>query len=127
MVDRLRWRLKQAGARAIIVCQLKPMQVADVSPFNSHLDNYLREEKARGRQGFGCRTQIRLNYLKHDGFHIKPDYVSVIDRTYACAIRGVKVPDPTPIDGFVPDSVRQRWEAEWPGLTGRCQMNKDGW
>ena len=116
-----------AGAVGIVVCQLKPMQVTDVTPYNSLLDDYLREEKRSGQQGHGCRTQIHMDYLKADGYHIRPEYVSVIDKTYACAFLGIPVPYPTPFDGFLPDSVRRKWEAEWPRLGGGRPVNQYGW
>ena len=58
LVDLLRRRLKEAGAGAVVVSQLKPMQLKDVSPYNSLLSDYLRAEKAQGQGGYGCRTQI---------------------------------------------------------------------
>ena len=91
-VDRLRRVLKMAGAKAAVVCQVKPMRLGDVSPYNDHLSDYLRGQK----WGFSCRTQIRLSYLKPDGYHVRPQYDSIIDKTYACAIRGIPVIDPTP-------------------------------
>ena len=118
LVDGVRRRVMAAGAVAVVVCQLKPMQTADVTPYNELLNDYLRREKNRGRDGFACRTQIRLDYLKADGYHIKPEYSSVLDRTYACAMLGMEVPSPTPWDEFVPTSVRQKWESDWPRLVG---------
>ena len=112
-VGMLREKLMAAGANEVVVCQLKPMQVVDVRPFNYELDLYLR---ALGARGFGCRTQIRLADLKGDGYHILPQFDSVIDRTYACAIMGTPVPRPTPMDGFEPDHVRHRRHEEWPRL-----------
>ena len=117
----------EAGARAVVTCQLKPMQTTDVTPFNNALSEYLLCEKEKGRGGYGCRTQIRLDFLKNDGFHIRPEFDSVMDRTYACAFLGIPVPKPTPWDCFVPTLVRQRWEKEWPRLRGGRQMNQDGW
>ena len=108
-----------AGAVAVVVCQLKPMEITDVTPYNQLMDEYLGRERDRGRDGFGCRTQIRLDFLKPDGYHVRPDFDAVIDRTYACAFLGVPVPRPTPWDCFVPDNVRRRWELEWPRLAGR--------
>ena len=127
LVDTLRRRVMAAGAEAVITCQLKPMQVVDVTPYNELLDSYLRREKERGRDGFGCRTQIRLQYLKGDGFHIRPDFLSIVDRTYAFAFLGWDVLDPTPPDEFAPSYVRRRWEAEWPRLAGGgLQMAQHG-
>ena len=127
LVDTLRRRVMAAGAEAVIVCQLKPMQTVDVTPFNEMLDNYLRRERERGRDGFACRTQIRLQYLKGDGYHIRPDFISIVDKTYACAFLGMDVPDPTPLDDFAPSYVRRRCEAEWPRLAGGgLQMTQNG-
>ena len=97
------------------------------TPYNTLLDEYLRRETQRGRGGFGCRTQIRLDFLKSDGHHIRPEYCSVIDRTYACALLGVHVPFPTPLDEFTPSFVRQRWESEWPRLGARASTAYHGW
>ena len=127
-VDQLRQKLRAAGARAVIVCQIKPMQVTDVTPYNDALSEFLRVEQQRGRGGYGCQTQIRLNFLKSDGFHVQPMYDSTIDRTYACAIMGVPVPCPTPHDQFVPDRIRRRWETEWPRISeGQGRSMNHGW
>ena len=123
-VDKLWKRLRTAGAAAVVVCQVKPMMMKDVTPYNSLLSDYLRPLKG----GFGCRTQIRLSFLKSDGFHVKPMYDSTIDKTYACAILGIPVPCPTPIDQFLPDQLRRRWESEWPRVSGESGRNTNhGW
>ena len=98
---KLRQKLITAGASSVVVCQLKPMQVTDVTP----------------------SSQIRLNYLRNDGFHIQPMYDSIIDRTYACAIQGVPVPCPTPFDEFIPDRMRRRWELQWPRIGNGVGQN----
>ena len=121
-VDRLRRYLMR-----VVVCQLKPMEIIDVTAFNCQLNDYLRREKLAGRHGFGCRTQIRLEFLRNHGFHVWPEYDSLIDHSYACAFLGIPVPNPTPWDAFVPQSVRQRWETEWPRLIGRQPTGQDGW
>ena len=118
LVDTLRRKVMTAGAEAVIVGQLKPMEVVDVTPVNELLNQYLRRERERGRDGFACQTQTRLQHLKGDGYHIRPDYASVLDKTYACAFMGIEVPDPTPWDEFSPSFVRRRWEADWPRLVG---------
>ena len=132
-VDRLRERVRVASAVAVVVCEVKPMQVTDVRPHNSLLDSYL---SSKGRTGYGCRTQIRMNTLKPDGFHINPSEYSVLAKTYACAIQGLPVPCPTPVDDFVPLIDRRRYEAEWPrvdsqvGPQGRVSQGQNmnhGW
>ena len=123
-VDRLRKRLRVAGATATVVCQVKPMEVTDVTQHNQQVSDYLRNQVG----GYGCPTQIRLEHLKPDGFHIRPQFDSVIDKTYACAIRGVPVPSPTPLNEFLPLSMRRRWEADWPRIGGGTTQNRNhGW
>ena len=122
-VDRLRGTLCAAGASSVVTCQIKPMQATDVTPYNALLNDYL---PSQGKSGHGCRTQIRLSYLKQDGFHVEPQYDSTIDRTYACAIMGVPVPCPTPINEFIPGHMRRRWEMDWPRV-GRAQVRNNGW
>ena len=61
-LDTLHQKLQAAGAAAIVTCQVKPMQVVDVTPHNELLSNFLRE-----RNAFGCRTQIRLPFLSRVG------------------------------------------------------------
>ena len=122
-VDRLRQGLLAAGAAAVVICEAKPMQCVDVTQHNILLSEYLRNIEG----GFGCRTQIRKSYLKDkDGFHIRPEFGSILDRTYACAVLGVNVPCPTPLEDFTPDHVRRRWEREWPrvgrGWAGRAPV-----
>ena len=115
-VNRLRVTLLSAGAAAVVVCEVKPMHMIDVTPYNSLIHNYL---KAQGGNGYGCETQIRLDFLKNDGFHVRPQFDPVIDRTYACAVLGIPVPNPTPRNGFTPAHIRRQWESEWPEVGGR--------
>ena len=122
-VDKLRKRLYAAGATAVVTCQVKPMQTTNVTPYNTQLSDYLRTQ---GRLGFGCRTQIRLSYLKGDGYHVLPQYDSTIDKTYACALRGIPIPCPTPLDEFTPNHMRRSWGMDWPRV-GRGQQMNYGW
>ena len=115
-VGMLRQRLREAGATATVVCQIKPMEVVDVTAHNALLHDYLR---AQGGSGYGCLTQVRRQFLKRDGFHVLPQYDSLIDRTYACAMMGWEVPNPTPSEDFTPEYARRRYRAEWPSLARR--------
>ena len=112
-----------AGAVAVITCAIKPMQIVDVTPYNALVDEHLRSQPG----GYGCCTQIRLEHLKHDGFHVKPQFDSVIDRGYACAILGIYVPNPTGWGEFVPDSIKRRREKDWPKLPQRASADGMGW
>ena len=120
-VGRLRRGVVAAGAAAVVQCQVKPMQIVDVTLHNTLMDNYLRAQPG----GYGCRTQVRMEHLKHDGFHVKPQFDSIIDRGYACAILGLEVPCPTPMENFIPDFVKRRRDAEWPRLPQNVSVG--GW
>ena len=96
------------------------MRMVDVTPHNKHLDDFLFR---LGGTGYGIRTQIRLDYLKADGFHILPQYGSVLDKTYACAVMKIDVPCPTPRNEFMPEHIRRRWRNEWP-VVGRMGDNR---
>ena len=130
-IDRLRASLWAASAAGIVVCELKPMQIMDVSPFNRLLSDYLR---AQGDGGHGCRTQISINYIARDGYHIQHQYRSIMDRTYAYALMGKPVPCPIPPEDFIPFHVRRSWENEWPMLgvardaeRERAYVHDHGW
>ena len=128
-IHQLRRLLMARGATGVVVCQLKPMETTDVTAYNQRLHNYLLNERRHGRDGYGCGTQIRLEQLKADGYHVQTQFYGIIDRTYACAIRGINVPCPTPMDQFVPGFVRLRYESEWPSLGEgvRAENRHHGW
>ena len=130
-VHGLRCRLLMAGAEAVVICYLKPMEVRDVRPYNVTLHEYLR---AMGPTGFGCQTQVRIRDLDpRDGFHVLPQVKTVLDRTYAFAIMGLPVPCPTEEEDFIPTLVRRSYEAQWPrvGVDQRrgvgAQFANHGW
>ena len=116
-------RLWTAGASSITVCEIKPMEVKDVTPYNMALHEYLC---ATGDSGNGCRTQIRRDFLKPDGFHVQPRFLSILFKQYACAILGLDVPCPTPMEDFVPSHIRRQYEIEFPGLTSRSSNRYEG-
>ena len=126
-VERLRAGLAGTAA-SVVICEIKPMQQKDVRPYNLLLHEYLC---AQGLAVSGCRTQIRVDNLRHDGFHIRPEFVSVIDRQYACAILNMPVPCPTPFENFVPEFVKRQYDREWPALAGggnpRDRTPNHGW
>ena len=90
-VSQLRDSLKKAGVRETVICEVKPMMMKDVDPYNQRLSGYLRGQS----QGLGYPTQIRLKHLKRDGFHVRYAFQGIIDQTYAGAIKMAL----TPIDG----------------------------
>ena len=120
-VDEFRRLLISSSAAAVVICQIKPMQTVDVRPFNQSLHQYL---SSCGTANYGCLTQIRMDYLRADGTHISPKYGTVLDRTYACALRGVPVPSPTPEYDFVPYAFRRRWDDDWPRLVGNVRAGQ---
>ena len=42
--------------------------------------------------GIGYPTQVRHGHLSPDGFHVRPEYHWVIDKTYAGAMRIARPP-----------------------------------
>ena len=121
-VDRLRKRPLAAGAAAIVVCQVKPMEVCDVRPHSEAIHEYL---KSAGPNIYGSRTQIRRHFLQKDGFHIRPQFDGILDRTYACAIMGEYVPCPTPAEDFVPEFARRNFP-RLPGAYDRWDQREGG-
>ena len=119
----LRDLILSLSAAAVVVCQIKPMAVVDVRPYNQLLHNYLG---SCGEGNYGCTTQIRMDYLAADGFHVNHRYSTIIDRTYACALLGTPVPCPTSDDDFVPPIMRRRYETQWPRLEGSRGMGTTG-
>ena len=119
-VAALRELILERSAKAVVVCQLKPMKRVDVRAHTMQIHRYLL---ACGKGGYGCRTQIRMRYLKDDGFHVQPRHIAIVDKTYACALLGVYVPDPTPFGDLAPDFTRRRWENKWPRVGGRGTPN----
>ena len=115
-VAALRELILSSSAKEVVVCEMKPMTSVDVRPYNLRVHNYL---VSCGKGGWGCRTQIRIPYLRADGFHLKPQYDSVLYRTYACALVGTHVPDPTPFDDLMPEHIRRRWESQYPRPGGK--------
>jgi hypothetical protein len=79
-------------AEAVVVCEMKPMRHIDITPYNEalHLECMGRERV------YGCHTQIRMNNLVGDGFHIRMQCAAVLDRTYAYSLMGIPVPCPSP-------------------------------
>ena len=90
-ISQLRASLRKAGVRNTVVCEVKPMMIKNVDPYNHRLSGYLRGQS----QGLGYPTQIRLKHLKRDGFHVRYAFQGIIDQTYAGAIKMAL----TPIDG----------------------------
>jgi hypothetical protein len=62
-------------AQAVVVCEIKPMRLIDITPYNHAL-----HMECVGRKGvFGCHTQTRLEHLVGDVFNIRAAYKSVLD------------------------------------------------
>jgi hypothetical protein len=107
--------LKEKGAVGVTVCEVKPMTLKDVRPYSDRLRQRCKENKI----GW-CRTQLGVSSLKEDGFHVLPSFLRVMNDTYAYAIMGVQVPNPTP--------TYQKWrhrmpEREWPQVGEERELN----
>ena len=123
-LDNLRKKLWKKGAAEVIVCALKPTQRADVSEYVKGVHRYLGGMRDVDG-GHGCHTQVRLEHLRAEGLHLQPRFFYVLQQTYAYALMGKFVPDPTPLECFVPDHVRQVYQREWPAL--RASRTNHGW
>ena len=115
-VAALRELILSNSAKAVVVCEPKPMKWVDVRYSSVRIHKHL---VSVGKGGYGCRTQIRMRYLRDDGFHVQPKYDSIVDKTYACALLGVPVPDPTPFGDLEPEYSRRRWDNQFPKVGGR--------
>ena len=104
-------RSKTWGAKETVLCQVKPMRHIDVTRHNALLHEYLCVQGS-----VGCQTMIRTEYLKVDGFHVLPQFKSVLHRQFACALLGVPVPCPTPYEDFVSGNLGRQYDQEWPTL-----------
>ena len=120
----LREKTQWANARETVICQVKPMRYVDVTPHNVLLHEYLC-----GQGVSGCQTMIHMEFLKHDGYHILPQFKSVLDRQYACALLGTPVPCPTPYENFISGYIRQTYNQNWPSLSRRNEgpNSRYGW
>ena len=106
--------MRRAGAEEVVLCEVKPMQHVDVVPFNARIHALILHTEGVG----GCSTQIQHGDLGRDGYHVRPEFGSVLDRTYACAVMHRPVPCPY-FDSTIYDwhLARER-EREWPPLWG---------
>ena len=131
-LDELRKKLWNAGAADVITCSPKPTQRADMTIYSDRVNRYLKS-LGNDDAGHGCATQVRLWHLRGDGLHLQPRFFHVLQKTYAYALMGKYVLDPTPLDEFAPDYVRQAYRADWPlmnrggGESGRAPNTHYGW
>jgi hypothetical protein len=106
--------LLEKGAVGVCVCEVKPMNFMDVTPYSKAIHSASLRMRAQGHQVQGMQTQTGVSHLKKDGFHILPSFAGVLDRTYACAVIGVPVPCPTPSwDRYRDPSLKDRWPIPW--------------
>ena len=99
--------LEEAEATAVVAVEIKPMRHINVIPHNESLHHLL----VARRGVYGCHTQIRMEDLTHDGFHVKRDCAGIVDRTFAYAMMGNPVPRPSKKEDFVhPDQWRSAEE-----------------
>jgi hypothetical protein len=106
--------IKEKGARGVTICEVKPMNLMDVTPFSK-----LLHRNCKSRKIGWCQTQLGVGDLKNDGYHILPSSLKVLDGTYAYAVMGMPVPNPT--------QTYQKWrhqlmEQEWPQV-GKTKLN----
>ena len=114
--------MRRAGAEEVVLCEVKPMQHVDVVPFNARIHALILHTEGVG----GCSTQIQHEYLGRNGYHVRTEFGSVLDRTYACAVvhRAVPCPyyDSTMYDWY----LAREMEREWPPLWGGRMSSRQG-
>jgi hypothetical protein len=97
------WRYERVGrllfekrAVGLVVCELKPMSFMDVAPYLWAIHSACLRLRTHRHGVHGVQTQTCVSHLRKDGYHILPSFSTILDMTYACAIRGILVPCPTP-------------------------------
>lgn len=114
--------LVEKGCTGVVLCEVKPIHFMDVTPYNNALNL-----KSLEKGTYGCKNQIRDEDLGSDGFHVKQSCLSVLEKTYACAALGVRVPCPSP-PGLGWHLRRQRrYEAEWPRVRRTAREMENVW
>jgi hypothetical protein len=83
--------MKEKGARGMTVCEVKPMNLMDMTPYSKSLYHSCRNKKISW-----CQTQSGVRNLRDDGYHMLPASFRVLNVTYAYAVMGKPVPNPTP-------------------------------
>ena len=116
--DDVGWRFERVGgflfekgAVGLVACELKPMSFMDVVPYSWAIHHACLRLRTRGHRVHGVQTQTGVSHLREeDGYHIERSFSTILDRTYACAIRGIPVPCPTPTWDMGRDpGLRNRW------------------
>ena len=111
--------LIEKGAVGVVGCELKCMAFMDVTPYSNAIHSL-----CAGLGIPGVRTQIGISHLAKDGYHILPSCVTMLAKTYACAIMGVRVPCPPPAwDRYRDPNLRGRWPTP---REARDQGNRHG-
>jgi hypothetical protein len=114
-VERLVAAVKEKAVVGVIICETKPMSIMNVTPLSDILHRRCQKQKV----GW-CQTQVKLEHMKEDGYHIRPPFLQIIDNTCACAVMWVRVPHPTlPYKKW----KHQLREQEWPRMEERPGTN----
>jgi hypothetical protein len=102
--------LFEKGAVGLVACEMKPMSFMDVAPYLWVIRSACLMLRTHGHHVHGCTTQTCVSHLRKDGYHILPSFSTVLDMTYACAIRGILVPCPAPSwDRGQDPALRDKW------------------
>jgi hypothetical protein len=111
------WRLKEKGAVEVVGCELKCMAFMNVTPYSNAIHSLCVGLDT-------VKTQIGISHLAKDGYHILPSCITMLAKTYACAIMGVCVPCPLPAcDSYRDPNLRGRWPTP---QEARDQGNRHG-
>jgi hypothetical protein len=115
----------EKGAVGLVACELKPMSFMDVAPYSWAIHSACLRLRTHEDHVHGAHTQTCVSHLRKDGYHILPSFSTVLDMTYACAIRGIPVPCPTSSwnrnqDPGLKDRGPTPWEAQDRGKNHGC-------
>ena len=105
--------LFEKGAVGLVACKLKPMSFMDVAPYSWAIHSACLRLRTHGHRVHGCTTQTCVSHLRKDGYHILPSFSTVLNMTYACAIRGIPVPCPATWERGQDPALKDRWPTPW--------------
>ena len=110
------------SAAATVVIEIKPIRHLDVTPFNRTIHDLCKPRQ----KVFGCRTQVTMRDLGRDGFHVSPYCADVIDKTFACALLGIPVPNPTLFQDFFHPEQTEGYRHEFPRISETDRSGRGG-
>jgi hypothetical protein len=107
---RVRRLLFEKRAAGLVTCELKPMSFLDVALYLWAIHSACLRLCTHGHHVHGIQTQTGISHLRKNGYHILRSFSTILDMTYACAMREIPVPCPTPSwDRYRDPTLKDRW------------------